>query len=238
MINNTALPLIFIGSNDNLHWIVHVARQVGYTIAGIIDDDYHGQGHFLGIPVIARLQELVDSPEKFNHYQFFCATNWQPDNLRDPYQQRNRLKRETLINIIETAKLNVATIISPKADVSTFKVNIGRGVFVDSFCLIVTDVTIGDYTTIYAHAAIGDNSVIGYNCVIQRNVVVTGHVTIKDYVYLAVCAQVLGHYTSIANGTYVHPGLLLMRSTQPHETISLAGKDLRRVYNKPKELNE
>lgn len=230
-------PLVFVGSNYNMHWIKNVAEDAGFSVAGVVDDDYHGQGHFQGIPIIAQEQELLDNSTRWNQYQFFCATNWQPADVRDQYQERNQNKRTKLINLVEQCGFDVATIISPRAELCRYNVKIGRGVFIDSFCYVASNVDIGDYTTIYLSAVIADLCRIGKNCVLQRRVLLTGDVTVGDNVYMAVDSTVNKNHVTIASGTFIQQGIMVLRSTQENETIGLAGKDLRRIYYNPIEVN-
>ena len=228
-------PLIFLGSNYNLHWFVESAESAGFQVAGMIDDDYHNQGHFQDIPIVAREHELVDNPGYWNQYQFFCATNWQPAEVQDQYQERNQSKRGRLIDLMEQQKFDVATIVSPRAEVCSYNVKLGRGVFIDSFCYVASNVTIGDYTMIYGFSVVADLCQIGRNCVLQRRTLLTGGVVLEDEVYMAVGSMVNKNYVTIANGTFIQQGLMVLRNTKLNETVSLAGKDLRRVYNNPME---
>lgn len=232
MLNNTKLPLIFLGSNSNIHWLVDVAVRAGYDIVGIIDDDYHGQKQFQDIPIVATQDNLIINRRNYNGYQFFCATNWQPDDVLIPAQSRNRQKRFDLINLLESQQLNVATIVSPGAEVSTYQVSIGRGTFIDSFCVISPMDKIGNYTNVYSHANIGENTVIGNHCVLQRHVQLAGSVTLGDRVYMGFYSLANRHYMHIADDTFVHPSMTVMRDTVPGEVISLAGRDLRKIYNR------
>ena len=232
MLNNTKLPLILLGTNTNIHWLVDVAVRAGYNIAGIIDDDYHGQKYFQDIPVIAQQQDLIHNPDQYRQFQFFCATNWQPDDVLIPAQSRNRQKRFDLINLMESQQLNVATIVSPSAEVSAYQVSIGRGTFIDSFCVVSPMDKIGNYTNIYSHANIGENSVVGDHCVLQRHVQLAGSVTLGDRVYMGFYSLANRHYMHIADDTFVHPSMTVMRDTAPGETISLAGRNLRKIYNR------
>jgi UDP-3-O-[3-hydroxymyristoyl] glucosamine N-acyltransferase len=227
--------LIFLGSNHNIHWVKDVAVSAGFQFAGIIDDDYHGQGHFQDIPIIAREQELIDNPEHWKQYQFFCATNWQPAEVRDRYQERNQHKRRRLIDLIEQQGFDVATIVSPRAAICSYNVKIGRGVFIDNFVVVSGNVSIDDWTTIYSFAFVGDESNIGSNCVVQRRVGVTGGVTLGNNVYVAIGSIINKNGITIADDTFIQQGIMVLRDTKPNEVIGLQGKDLRRIYKLPEE---
>jgi acetyltransferase-like isoleucine patch superfamily enzyme len=231
MINNTSLPLIFLGTNTNIHWYVDIATRIGYDVAGIIDDDYHGQGSYKDLPMIATQQDLVQNKDKFKQFQFFCTVNWQPDNLREPLHTRNRQKRLELIDLINTLNLNCATIVSKNAEVSSYKVHIGKGAFIDSFCIISPEDTIGDYSFVHSHVNIGNGTRIGKNCVIQRHAQIAGNVSVGDRVYMGFNSVATKNGMHIADDTVVHPSITVLRDTLPGEVVSLAGKDLRKVYS-------
>ena len=235
MINNTSRPLIFLGSNYNIHWLVDVATRIGYDIAGIIDDDYHGQGQFQDIPIIAKQQDLIDNTDNYKQFQFFCATNWQPADLVDVHQKRNAEKRFKLIDLMDNLGLDVATIISTSAEVSSYKTTVGKGTFIDSFCLVSPYVTIGNYTNLYSHANVGDHVAIGDNCMIQRNTQIIGGVSLGNRVYMGFYSLAGKKDILLADDTFVHPSMTVMRSTKPNEVISLVGKDLRKIYNRTKD---
>ena len=122
MINDISQPLIFLGTNSNIFKIYELAENIGYTVAGIIDDDYHGQGKFKDLPIIAKEQNIADLKDQ---YQFFCVTNWMPTN--DSVTSRNRQKRRDYIDLLDRLELDVATLVSPLARVSKYS-KLGKGV--------------------------------------------------------------------------------------------------------------
>jgi carbonic anhydrase/acetyltransferase-like protein (isoleucine patch superfamily) len=230
-VNNTSKPLVFVGTNNVLHLTVATCKQIGYTIAGVIDDDYHGQGHFQDIPVIAKEQDLIDHIAELSQYQFICTTNWQPPEVKYPQHIRNKKKRERFIALLEQSGLDIASVIHPTCQYGNYHNTIGKGVIIEAGSLIAPYVTIDDWSTILQWVGIGDGTSIGKNCVLQRGSVACGDITIEDNCYIGMSAKLFRDGTVVGQGTFIHPGLSVMRDTQPNEVISLAGKDLRRVYS-------
>ena len=230
-VNNTSKPLVFVGTNIVLWLTVNTCKEIGYTIAGIIDDDYHEQGHFHGIPILAKEQDLIDNATQLSQYQFICTTNWQPPELKYPQHNRNKQKRERLIALLEQSGLEIASIMHPSCQFGNYENTIGKGVIIEAGSLIAPFATIGDWATILQWVGIGDGTRIGRNCVIQRSAIITGDINVEDECYIGMSAKLFRDGINIGRGTFVHPGLMLMRNTQPNETVSLAGKDLRRVYD-------
>lgn len=230
MINDITKPLVLVGSNYNIFKLYELATSIGYTVAGIIDDDYHGQGNFKNIPIIARENDIASLKES---HQFICATNWIPG--QDSQTLRNKEKRLRLIALLDSLNIAQASLISNQSQVSSQSF-IGNGVVIDAFAMIEPEVVIGNYTTVSAYSVIGHNSVIGTNNMIQRYCLITSAVTTEENVYLGLCSRVCRSNVLIKQGTFLHPNLMLLRGTQENEEVSLIGKDLRKVYQ-PVEIN-
>jgi NDP-sugar pyrophosphorylase family protein len=223
LINNITKPLIFLGSNSNIYKLYELCETIGYQITGIIDDDYHGQGHYKNIPVVGKEEEL----EKFQDHQFICATNWIPGN--DSITIRNREKRNRQIDLLDQKAVDLATVISPLAQVSKYA-KIGQGVIIDAFCLVEPNADIDNHVVMHTHSGVGHDSKIGRNTILQRYVQITGNVQVEENVYLGISSKVLRSEVTVSKNTFIHPCLLLLRGTTENEEVSLAGKDLRKVY--------
>ena len=223
--------LIFLGSNTNVHWYGDIAKRMGLNLLGMIDDDYHGQGKFQDIPILATQQELIDNPSRFNGCKFYCVVNWQPPDIKYDYIVRNNNKRKSFLNIIDTLGLDETSLISPSAEIGSYNVKLGKGIFIDSFCNIMPNVSIGNRTIIQNHSNIGDGVTIGDNCNFKCKTLINGPSTIGNNVYMGMNSSIQRLYLNIADGTFVHPGIMVLRDTQPNEVIGLHGKDLRKIYN-------
>ena len=214
MQNDTSRPLVLLGSNSNIFKLVELAESCGLTVTGIIDDDYHGQGHYKNIPVIGTEADL----HKCAHtHQFVCATNWTPD----PGSARNREKRTRQLDLL--AGYPLATLVSPLAAVSRHSV-IQTGTIVYPFASVEPEVVIGSHCILYDYSIVGHESTIGNNVVLQRHVLVTSLVTVEDDVYMGLCARAGRSNTTISRGTFVHPNIMILRSTDANETVSLASR--------------
>jgi len=234
MLNDTSRPLVFVGTSAVIHWQVAVCQSVGITVAGVIDDDYHGQGHFQDLPVLAKESDLhVGSG--LDQYQFLCGTNWQPDNQLDLSTTRNRSKRHRIIQQLDNSGLTLGSVAASSALINHHNVQIGHGVFIDHHAHVHPNTKIGDWTNIWSYAGVPPGCVIGRNCVIQRWAFMWDDTTIEDDCYVGMGSKIMRDGVTIATGTHIHPGMTLLRGTKPNEEISLAGKDLRRVYYQPTE---
>jgi UDP-3-O-[3-hydroxymyristoyl] glucosamine N-acyltransferase len=214
--NDSSRPLVLLGSNSNILKLVELAESCGVPLAGIIDDDYHGQGQYKDIPVIAREQDIA----KFAHtHQFLCATNWTPD----PGSARNREKRTRQLTLITQNNLPLATLISPLAAVSEYSV-IQAGTIVYAFASVEPEVVVGQHSILYDYSIVGHESRVGHNVVLQRHVLVTSLVTVENNVYMGLCSRAGRSGTTLGNGTFVHPNIMILRGTDPNEVVSLASR--------------
>lgn len=234
MLNDTSRPVIFVGTSAIIHWQVSVCQSVGLTVAGVIDDDYHGQGHFQDLPILAKESDL-HAGSGLDQYQFVCAVNWQPDNSKDPSTTRNRQKRLRMIDQLDRSGLIIGSVAASSALVNDYNVQIGHGVFIDHHAHIYPNTRIGNWTNIWSYAGIPPGVKIGRNCVIQRHAYLWDDIVVEDDCYIGIGSQVCRDGVVIATGTHIHPCMTLLRGTKPNEEISLAGKDLRRVYYQPTE---
>lgn len=221
-------PLILLGTNSNILKLTELAARCGFIVHGIVDDDYYGAGSFKGIPVICQEQEIMTRMDHYRDlFQFICATNWVPDDYE--IAQRNRDKRQWHLALLDHSGMDVAAIIAPSAIVSGTAC-IGAGTVIYDYAVVEPGVTVGPHCMIYDHATVGHDSTIGRNTVLQRYVGVTSLVDVQENTYLGIRSSVLRSDVTLGAGTFVHPNLMLLRGTQPGETVSLAGRDLRKVY--------
>ena len=224
-------PVILLGTNSNITKLVDLIHSTGREIRGIIDDDYYEnpQSQFKDISVLGTEQILRDDPGFYrNHFEFICATNWTPD----AHIERNRQKRSRQLALIDELGLNCATIIGNQAVIGSNS-RIGAGTVIYDFAVIEPEVTIGEHSIIYDYAIVGHESHIGSNVVLQRKCLVTSLVTVEDDVYMGLHSSITRSNVRIGQGTFLHPGIMILRSTERGETVSLVGRDLRKAYQLP-----
>lgn len=222
-INDSSKNLIFLGSNSALTKYTDLCDKLGIKIEGIIDNDYFGNTeHICDIPVIDSEENIA----KYSDRNFFCATNWLP--MQDPISIRDKQKRKHHIEIINRHNLDCISLVDPLTSVSK-SVKIGKNVFIDALTLIESNVTIGDFTSIYSQCAVGHDTIIGHNCVLQRVVGLTSRQIVEDDVYFALGVRSLKSGARFGKGTFVHEMLYLCRGTIENEIVSLNGKNTRRV---------
>jgi hypothetical protein len=233
-INCNQRPLIFVGSNVVMNQLKEVCEDYNIEIHGIIDNDYHGSGkEFCGIPVIDTEKSFQDSKLLDfykNNFNFFCATNWTPE--KNPIHERNRQKRNNLINLLDQYQLPVISLIDNKANVSRYS-TIGRGVFIDAICNIEPDVVVDDYVWIGWASGIGHGTHIERNCVIQRQVWTGGFCYFESECFVGIGAKTLKTKARFGKGTWIQEMVYIKRGTIPGEIVGLDGTNARRVVVQP-----
>jgi hypothetical protein len=202
----------------------------GIEIAGIIDSDYWGNTHSLsGIPVIDT-ELCFEDPDKLEHYRkgynFFCATNWSPEN--DPATVRNRQKRSRLIDLMDHHALNCISLVDPLARVST-SAQIGRGVYVDAFVLIESQCEIDDHASIFAYTGLGHHTRVMRNCVIQRHCSIAGDCVFEPNTFVGTAVRALKTGARFGSGTFIQEAVYIRRGTVPDEVVGQRGKNMNRV---------
>jgi UDP-3-O-[3-hydroxymyristoyl] glucosamine N-acyltransferase len=207
-----------------------VCRINNIEIAGIIDNDYWGNTCSLSdIPVING-EQCFEDPAQLEHYRknfnFFCATNWSPEN--DPATVRNRNKRFRLINLIDQHELNCISLIDPLSRIST-SAYVGQGVYIDAFVLIESHCKIHNHSSIYAYTGIGHHTQVMSNCVIQRHCSIAGDCVFEPNTYLGTAVKALKTGATFGEGTFIHEAVYIRRGTVPNEIVGQRGKNMNRV---------
>lgn len=230
-INDNTKPVIFLGSNSAIWHLLDICAKCNIKVAGIIDNDYFSNTEVLdGLPVIDTEKSFEDSNKlKYykENYNFFLIIN--VTGQKTPVHIRNSEKRQYFIDQIEKYELNCISIIDPSAIVHPTN-KIGKNVLIDAFVYISAFNQIGDFSHIYAYTAIGHHNIIGKNCFIQRQAGIHVYNVLEDNVYVGLSSQVFAEGACLKQGTVIHPCLAVNRSTKENEVVSLAGRDLRRIY--------
>jgi acetyltransferase-like isoleucine patch superfamily enzyme len=224
-------PVIFLGSNSVIGLQAETCEDLGWTVAGIIDQDYYGNTeHLCGVPVIDS-ETVFNDYAKLRYYRdnfvFFCATNWQP--LQDSINIRNRQKRQALLDTIERFELICCNIIDPRAKVSR-SARLGQGIYIGEFTTIDPGVEIGNHTNVYGQSHVGHHSRVGKNCVLQRQSVVAGDVVIEDNVFLSCNSTLAKTKSTVGAGAFIHENLYVKRNVLPKEIVSTDQGNTRRIY--------
>ena len=229
-INDSTKPLIFLGSNQAMLMLKEVCDEVGITVQGIIDSDYFGNtNNICGIPII-------DSEESFNdpvklafyqkHFNFFCATNWSPE--QNLIRQRNKDKRHRLINLVDSLQLPCISLVDPKANVSQYA-TIGKGVFIDAMCNVEAGVELHDYVNVMWACGIGHGTVVERNCTLQRQCWTGGNCYFEHDTFLGIGVKALKYGARFGARTWIQELVYIKRGTVADDVVGLASSNQRRI---------
>jgi hypothetical protein len=233
-VNDTSRPLIFLGSNLVMYKFTEVCDMLGIEVAGIIDQDYHGNTkEICELPVLDSEASFQD-PDLLDHYRnnfnFFCAVNWSPE--KNPIAERNRRKRNMWLDTIRQHSLPCISIVDPDARISR-RSTIGVGCFVDAHVMIEARTTVGNFTNIYYNTILGHDNHVGDNCVFQRQCILTGSNTVGNDCYFAPAVKFMKTGASAGANTFIQEGIYLRRGTVENEVVSEHGGNQSRVKSYP-----
>ena len=229
MINDTSKPLVLLGSNFALYKLTETCEDIGIPIAGIVDKDYYGNTDTIcEVPIIGSEDTFFNDISNRTKYNFFCATNWSPEN--NPVHQRNKNKRAHLVELIEKLNLDCISIVDTTARVSRHA-TIGPGVFIDGNVLLEPEVTVKKFSTVMYNTLIGHHTLIGENCVIQRGCYIAADCILEDNVYVSVACKLLKPGAKFGENTFIHDGIYIRRSTIKNEVISMTSPNQKRVVH-------
>lgn len=222
---------MLIGSNSKMFFLKDICEELGIVIAGIIDSDYFGNTSSIDDIPVVDTEHSFNDPQRVefykNNYNFFLATNWSPH--KDSVAVRNREKRLQLMALVDQHDLPCVSLIDPSARIQK-TTRIGKSVLIDSFAYISANNVIEDYAQIFAMSSMGVGNTINRNCVMQRRCAIMHNTVFEENVYFELGVGVYVSDVVFKKNTVIHPGIIMGRGTQENELVSLAGKDLRRVY--------
>lgn len=212
-------PIVFLGSSDQIIEIKETCDLLSQPVAGIIDDDYHGNTADLnGIPYIGG-ESTTDWSALLKDHVFFVPVNPVPNIPRNVH------KRKRMIELVDRMGLPCANIIDPQSRISP-TANLGQGIFVGYSAYIAHSTVIKDHCQIHYNSAVNHGVTMGKNTILQRAAAITGNVTVGDDVYIGLCARILQSGGSVGDGSCIMSGVLVFRDVEPGETINISGRKI------------
>ena len=191
--------LILIGGGGHCKASIEVIEAAGtFKIAGIVDLREKLHEKVLGYEIIASDEDL---PLLAKEYTNFLITIGQ---VGIPTRRRE------LFALLKGLQVNLPTIISPDARVSS-QARVGDGTIIFNGAVVQPEVKIGNNCIINVHAVIGHNSVIGNHCHIALGGVIAGDCTIGEGVFIGANGTVVNG-ARIAHNTVVAPGAIIMKT--------------------------
>lgn len=206
--------LIFLGTNSVLERHIDACNRQNQPIGGIIDSDWFGnQNDFAGLPILDSETIFQSEPDKYTGYVFFIGVNWNPTYYRD------FLKRQMLIDIVTTYRLDCINLIDPTSYISPYA-KLGKGVMIGAHTVVNPRVTIDDFVSVWDQAHIAHDTAIGKNVVIQRSAYVHAKSIGQDS-YIGIGSRILRDgQVSIGNNVIIAPGLQILHDVADFEKVT------------------
>ena len=193
---NNKPNIILIGGGGHCLSVIDVVEQEDkYNIKGILDDTK--KGDVLGYPILGN-RDLVK--ELSTEGVFFLITIG---------QIKSSSIREDIALLLDSCKANLATVISPLADVSKHA-------------------TIGEGSVIMHNAIINAKAKVGKHCIINTKANIEHNVQIGDFCHISTCATVNGD-TIVGKRTFIGSNATISNNiTIVEKSIISAGNFIKR----------
>lgn len=135
-----------------------------FNVKGFLSDN-PSNIESMGYPgVLSKVDEYIPEPDDV----FFCAIG-------------NLYHRQKTVDIICSKGGKFINLIHPTANISP-SAKIGQGVGIKSFCVIASDVDIGDFTFLQSSVIVGHDVRLGKFCQVNSFSFFAGHVKVNDMV--------------------------------------------------------
>lgn len=218
-------PIIFLGSSQQIWEFLEVCDRTGQVPVGIIDKDYYGNTASIeGIPYIGA-EDDMDFDELKKDHDFFVGISYLPP----PYPSRNKERRQMFIDIVDQFDLPCANLIDPDSRVYR-GAKLGKGIFMAYTSVVGAYAQIGDHAQLLGASGIGHHTVVGRNVIFQRQSGIIANSKVGDNVYFCIGARCLKPFGTVGSDSLIHPGVTVMRDIDVGETISLTGRNNKKIY--------
>jgi carbonic anhydrase/acetyltransferase-like protein (isoleucine patch superfamily) len=205
------LPIVFLGSSTGMYNQIDICHALGRPIVGIYDQDYSSQETLHGLAILKELPSL--------ECEYFVATFWTP--FDGPVFERNRQKRQHLLDFMRDNNLKGATLIHPTAIVSP-GAQVGRNVSIGALSYVSHGAVIQPNVLIREQVFIGHDVTIEENTVVQIKATITGNTDIGADNYIGINASIVNRMPlnriSIGENSLIYPNELVLTSVPKNNT--------------------
>lgn len=164
--------IILVGG---FHEMIELCEKAGFIIKGIIDDNLRES--YYGYPVIGSDDDAESLFPEYGQYKVVLS----------PDSPKVRAKLEQLYSAIG---YDYATVISPNATISKFA-TIGKGTVVQDFVNVSAGTKIGSFVKLNTYCNVMHDNIVGDFSTIAPNAVSLGRITIGKSSYIGANATIL-----------------------------------------------
>lgn len=184
--------IILVGG---FHEMIELCEKSGFIIKGIIDGNL--KDSYFGYPVIGSDEDAEKLFPEYGKYKLVLS----------PDSPKVRAKLEQLYSAIG---YDYATVISPNATISKFA-TIGKGTVVQNFVNVSAGTKIGNFVKLNTYCNVMHDNIVGDFSTIAPNAVSLGRITIGESSYIGANATILPGL-SIGDNVIVGAGSVVTKS--------------------------
>lgn len=184
--------IILVGG---FHEMIELCEKAGFIIQGIIDGNL--KDSYYGYPVIGSDDDAESLFPEYGKYKIVLS----------PDSPKVRAKLEQLYSAIG---YDYATVISPNATISKFA-TIGKGTVVQDFVNVSAGTKIGSFVKLNTYCNVMHDNIVGDFSTIAPNAVSLGRITIGESSYIGANSTILPGL-SIGNKVIVGAGSVVTKS--------------------------
>jgi len=189
--------LILVGGGGHCKSVIDVAESAGYNVKGILDLKDNVGNSILNFKITGTDDDIVKYVDIFD----FIITVGQIKNID---------LRKHIFEKIKNVGGHLATIISPKANVSKYA-TIGEGSVIMHHANVNADARIGNNNIINTSANIEHDVIVGDFCHISTNAVVNGMCKIGNGVFVG-SGSIVHNNIEIISNTIIGAGSVVNRN--------------------------
>ena len=181
------------------HEIIELCEECGLNVVGIIDNEL--KNSYYGVPIIGKDENAERLFSKYGN----CKVIITPDSPK---------VREKLVDLYKTIGYEFATVISPLAHISKYA-EIGEGTVVQSGANVSAATKIGRFCKLNSYCNVMHDNVISDYTTIAPNAVLLGRVTTGKKSYIGANSTILPNI-NIGAGSTVGAGAVVTRNVDAY----------------------
>ena len=224
--------LLFLGHSQSIIRLKEVAEIIGYTVAGIVDDNYFGNAESLDqLPIVGTEKDIASILQKYPAAKFFVST---PRTARiQDWQIPIDNKRRRMIETVRHYCLPLTNLIHPSSEISKYA-TLGQGIFVGFGSLIQHRTNIGDFAYIREQVSISHDTRIGENAFLGAQSYIGSNACISENAYIGMKSAVISssdETISIGKNCVTHPGVIMLKDLADGSVAMVGSGKIRGAYS-------
>lgn len=194
-------PLVVVGGGGFAKEVIWLARDCGFTVAGVLDDnvEMHGKTVF-GAPVLGSVKDWIN----YAQYKFIVA-------IGSP-----RTRKMVVEKMLAIGSPVFASLIHPSV-IKSQEVNFGEGCIVCAGMIFTVEITVGQHCIFNLNGTVGHECEIGNFVTVAPMAAISGNVKLEDCVEVGTGAA-LRQGLTLQRGAMVGMGAVLTKNI-PANTI-------------------